>query len=148
MNSLTGIERGPLNKGFVPYSTIDRVDVATLSNEDIKKNAEDLKSNTKYEVILQDLLLTGKAMNNSRGCQLELLAVELFLEASIAIQTDFLLQLQKAETIFKRFVSALTISYSHHEFEEFEKLDSSGLSQTKLEIEKKYVEILSKWVHN
>jgi len=139
MYSLTG------TKGFVPYSTTDRVDVTTLSNEDIKKIAKDLKSNTKYELILQDLLLAGKAMNNSRGCQLELLAVELFLEASSDIRTDFLFQLLKAETIFKRFVSALTISYSRDELEEIEKPGSSGLSQTELEIKKRYVEILRRF---
>lgn len=142
------IESTPLTLEFLPYSTENRIDVTTLSNEKIKKIAKDLKSNEKYEIILQDLLIAGQTMDTSRGCQLELLAVELFLEASLDVRTDFLLHLQKVEKICKHFVDALTVIYTRHELEEIERPGGSGLSPIQLEAERIYTKTLNQQVRS
>jgi hypothetical protein len=150
MNAQYGIIVSPQsvnsnNFDFVPYRIEDRVDVTQLSKEKI----EDAVKNSnvfKQEVILQDLLLAGRNMENKEQRNMVVLAAELYVKTPEETRRDFLLHLVGVKAILKNFANAMLANHIYHDSIEGMRPGSSGLSQEELIREKSIALALEKFV--
>lgn len=120
---------------FLPSSYFSqvkaRINVEDSTSEQIR---EVMKTATiiEQEVILHDLLVAGTEMKNQGQTERLILAAQLYVDANIEAQRDFLMYLMQVRDIFKIFTDTMTANSIINGTIEREEPGSSGFCQNYL----------------